>query len=358
METIKTAFLGLAHPHVATLYGALKRQANVSFLGFADVLPSDGQTFEERAQNFGSGAREVPFFDSWERLLDQKPDLVIIGADNNGKTEPALAALSRGILTVMEKPMCGRLSDALAMAQCAEEHHTKILTNWPIAWFPAFREAKKLADAGEVGEVRRVVYRSPATWGPYSYAPDGELPPEDWLKKTWWYQADRGGGSIFDYACYGTVLSTWMFGKEAENVAAVGKSFTTKFTDVPDYSAMLLDFGEGVGLLEGSWSTYNVGEVPTGPIIYGSDGVIVCDRHSSLVKIYHGRSHTPVAPTKILDTKANAEPWKMGDHLMDVLHGAEPDEMLETKLNLRVVATLEAGTLAAKTGQTVKPEKI
>lgn len=27
---------------------------------------------------------------------------------------------------------------------------------------------------------------------------------------------------------------------------------------------MILDFGEGVGLLEGSWSSYNPAEIPTG----------------------------------------------------------------------------------------------
>jgi hypothetical protein len=35
---------------------------------------------------------------------------------------------------------------------------------------------------------------------------------------------------------------------------------------------MLLDFGDGVGLLEGSWSSFNPAEIPSGPIIYGSDG--------------------------------------------------------------------------------------
>lgn len=89
----------------------------------------------------------------------------------------------------------------------------------------------------------RVTYRSPATWGPFSYSKDGILPPDEVLDKAWWYHADRGGGSILDYACYGAALTTWFFGKRAEKVKGIAKNFQVPAFDVEDYSAMILDFG-------------------------------------------------------------------------------------------------------------------
>jgi predicted dehydrogenase len=206
--------------------------------------------------------------------------------------------------------------------------------------------AKKLLDEGRIGRLLRVTYRSPATWGPYADR------PSEAYADSWWFKSEYGGGSILDYACYGAMLSTWMFGKQAERVSCITKQFSTGFCDVEDYSAMMLDFGDGVGLLEGSWSTYNCGEVPTGPVLYGEKGVIVCDRYWSEVKIYCEDSHTPVAPTEIIDVGANNQkPEMLAEHIAMVMRGeCEADEMISSALNAAVVAALDAGRKSAKTG--------
>ena len=154
------------------------------------------------------------------------------------------------------------------------------------------------------------------------------------------------------------MLSTWIFGHQAKAVNAVSKQFDTRFTDVEDYSAMILDFGEGVGLLEGSWSSYNPAEIPTGPVIYGSDGVIVCDRHSTQVKIYHGRTHQPAAPAQMIDMPQMRKE-ALAEHILRFMDDTgDIDETLDMPLNLQVMAALSAGIRSAEENNAVQTEII
>ena len=353
MKKIRTAFFGLAHPHCSALLRAIKNAPNdFEIIGFAEYpTPSpDPSTYESRRMNFAqkNGVRE---FENYLDLIEKAPDFAVVNSDNASRGELCSMLLSRGIHVIGEKPMAMTFEDAARMCKIAKEKGVRILTNWPIAWFQSFRCAKRLLDEGRIGKLMRVTYRSPATWGPFSYAPDGELPPREVLSQSWWYKSDFGGGSILDYACYGTVLATWMFGRQAERVMGISKNFCTDFSDVEDYSAMMLDFGDGVGLLEGSWSTYNPGEIPSGPVLYGTEGVIVCDRHSNITKLYVGRSHKPVAPTEVYEHGKDAQAELLGPHIAKVLRGEEEViSMLSEELNLRVVAALEAGTLSCRTG--------
>ncbi len=353
MKKLKVAFFGLAHPHVTALYKTIANYPeDFEIIGFAEVpMPSPEPDQYEARRTGMRDKRGIREFADWQELIVEKPDFAIVNSDNASREEICCTLLAAGIHVLDEKPMAVSLAAAQHMCAVAEENGVKMLTNWPIAWFPAFRIAKRLLDEGKIGRLMRVTYRSPATWGPFSYSPDGELPSDETLARSWWYKKENGGGSILDYACYGAMLSSWMFGKPAERVTAVAKNFCVPFADVEDYSAMLLDFGDGVGLLEGSWSTYNPGEIPTGPVLYGTDGVIVCDRHTSTVKYYKGRSHKPVAPTEVIDAGLDQQATLLGAHLARVLRGEEePDEVIAPALNLAVVAALEAGAKSAKTG--------
>ena len=360
MEKLKVAIFGLAHPHAAALTKAFKALPDeAEILGYAEVGPYDDQTFDERMKNIGVKTAEgLRFFEDWRELLALKPDVAVVATENSVCADVSCEILSKGTSVINEKPMAISYADAKRMADTAKANNAHIITNWPVAWFPAFNYAKKLADDGAVGKIMRVVYRSPATWGPFSYGKEGVRPPVEWLNKTWWYRKECGGGSILDYACYGAVLTTYFFGKKALRVSGIAKQFDIEGTNVEDYSAMLLDFGDGVGLLEGSWSSFNPAEIPSGPIIYGKDGVIVCDRHSDLVKIYKGNTHKPIPPVEVVDCSGMEEyRGELGRNIIDFLKGKAPlNPLLETEINLAVCATLDAGRKSAEQGITADVE--
>lgn len=361
MKKLRVAFFGLAHPHCTALLKAIKNDPeDFEIVGFAEYPkePADPYTYESRREHFKVNNGVVEY-ESYLDLIAQKPDLAIVNCDNASKEELCCQILSNKINTIVEKPMAKDFAGAKRMYQTARQNGVRMLTNWPIAWFPSFRKAKELCDQGKVGKVMRVTYRSPATWGPYSYTHDGALPSQDDLSNVWWYKSERGGGSILDYACYGTVLSTWILGKQAQRVMGIAKNFEVQFSNVEDFSAMMLDFGDAIGLLEGSWSTYNPGEIPSGPVIHGTEGVIVCDRHSNLTKLYTGKTHAPAAPTEVFENGKDAQAKLLAPHLARVLRKEEEAfEMLGEKINLRVIAALDAGASSAKNGFAVQTQTV
>lgn len=359
MEKIKVAFFGAAHPHVDAIMETIVNNAeDFELIGFAEVSfpPRDPYTYDEKHSTIVDKFA-CPEYDDWKALAAMKPDFAVVNSDNSMREEVCCYLLSRGIHVLDEKPMAMNFDAAKKMCDTAKANGVRMLTNWPIAWFPPFRLAKKLLDEGRIGKLMKVTYRSPATWGPFSYREFVKYPTEH-FKDSWWFKAEYGGGSILDYACYGAMLATWMFGHQATKVTGMTKQFVTTFSDVEDWSAMLLDFGEGIGMIEGSWATFNSGEVPSGPVLHGTDGTIVCERHSSLVKLYEGKSHTPVAPTEVIDAGTTDQSTALGKHLAKVLRGEEEcTEMLSEEYNLAVVAALDAGRESANTGVTVFTKK-
>ncbi len=343
------AILGISHVHTATLHRELAAFGEETrCIGWADTPSHDKQNpGEKRRVILGEFAESLTEYEDYHDLIAQKPDVAIVCCDNADCAKIGIECLSQGIHVVLEKPMTESYEDALKLQAASKQYGKEVIVNWPIAGFHAFNKAKMLADEGRIGKILRVVYRSPATWGPYSWGSNPDAAMER-LKQTWWSMRRRGGGSILDYACYGAALATWFFGRRARVVHTVAKNFCLPGMDVEDYSAMLLDFGDGVGLLEGSWATFNCGEVPTGPVIYGTEGTIVCDRHSSLVKVYTGRSHTPIPPTEVIDCSDPLPETGFGfDVLNHFTKGTELHPIRRCDLNVDVMYILDEGLKAA-----------
>ncbi len=344
---LRYIILGMSHPHTAALHASLAAHPEEAVcLGYADTPAYDEQDVDKKIrENLGKASETLTRYENYKDLIALCPDAAVICCDNADCGNIAKECLEAGISVALEKPMTGSLADGEMLIAAAEKSGAKLMVNWPIAGFPAFNKAKELYDEGIIGKALRVVYRSPATWGPYSWDPaNTEVLPAEVLGKTWWYKKERGGGSLLDYACYGSALSTWFFGHRAKAVHTVAKNFFLPTLDIEDYSAMLIDFGDGVGLLEGSWSTFNCGEIPSGPIIYGEKGTMVCDRYANTVKVYTKHSHGPTAPDAVYECPKNEERFNFGRDFIDyVVHGKDCHPLRDPYFNLDVMYILDEG---------------
>ncbi|MBR0144691.1 MAG: Gfo/Idh/MocA family oxidoreductase [Clostridia bacterium] len=358
MRKLRVAMLGFEHVHAVSMYDVFSRYPDrYELLGCAEFPPREGEIPEDPAERKKRvlGQRPLALVRDWRELLDRKPDLAVVCSNIARYADIAEETLGRKIPTVVEKPMAIRYGDGLRMARAARRAGVTLAVNWPVAWFDSFRKVRELTAEGKIGRILRVHYRSPATVGPYD---PGTLSEEE-MQKLFWYHRELGGGSACDYACYGCTLATWLFGRRAERVAGIRKNFFLPFSDVEDYTAYTLDFGDGVALIEGSWSTLNNGEVPTGPVVYGSEGVIVADRYRSEVKVYRRFSHQNTEPDEVY----TAAPWNattddLAKHLYRHLTSGEPlYELLAPDFNLDALAALDAGIRASFTGAFESTEK-
>lgn len=348
MKKIRVAFIGMAHVHVRNLPRDFSRYPDeMEVVGIADYPPyTEAERETRRKLNFPDNV-ELTLYDDYQKLLADDIDVAVITTDTKDHARAAEETLGMHIHTVVEKPMALDMEDARRMYRASKKSTAELIINWPIAWFPAFRKAKELVDAGAAGDVLRVHYRSPSTRGPY---PLNRYTAEE-LSKLWWYKRECGGGSICDYAGYGCVLATWLTGKVAKKVYGLKKNFFLPFSDVEDYSVFTIDFGDSIGLIEGSWSTMNNGEIPTGPVIYGSEGVIVADRYDPEVKVYKDLIPYQPSPTPNEVYMTEPIPDNIARCVLDFIRQDQPlFEMVTAAFNMKVMAAFDAGRRSCETG--------
>ncbi len=348
MKKLRTAFIGLEHVHVHNLSHDFVKYDEIELVGIAPVPPCDEEMKELYTRINVPKDVDFKIWDDYKELLAQDIDIAVITTDVAKHADIVEETLALGINTVVEKPMALTMKDAKRMYRAYKKSSAELIINWPIAWFPSFCKAKELADSGIVGDVLRVHYRSPATQGPYL---NSGLTTEE-RAKLWWYKHDEGGGSVCDYAGYGCVLSTWITGKVAKRVSGFKKNFFVPFSDVEDYSVLTIDFGDSVGVLEGSWSTLNNGEIATGPVVFGSKGVIVADRFSPEVKVYvQKQQYVPSpAPDEVFVPENNGDGVALNviNHLTK---GTPLHEIVTPEFNMRAMAAFDAGVRSCESGK-------
>ena len=356
----RIAIVGIDHIHAMQLYTQFIEYAGdrIEWAGYADTTDCDDTLLEfKKKLNFSAGGmQDMKYFKDWRDLLEQNIDIALICTDIASHGRFCEETLSRGIHTVVEKPMATSIEDGVRMYRAAKRSSAQLVINWPVAWFPAFNKAKELADSGIVGDILRFQYRSPSTRGPYKL---GEYTNEQ-LSKLWWYDKKRGGGSIMDYAGYGCALSTrFMNGQLPQRVSGVKKNFFLPFSDVEDYSTFTLEYENAVSIIEGSWSTMNNGEIATGPIIYGSEGVIVADRFNPVVKVYKDLKPYQPSPKPTESYETVMEDNNISIQLINHLEKGTPlHEMVTPDFNIRAMAALDAGIRACESGKCETVKKI
>lgn len=348
MKKLRVAIIGMEHVHINNLsHDFNKYPDKLEWVGIAEIPPYTDEQIKLRTKLNLPTDIDLKFWTDYKELLAQNIDIAIICTNIEKHADIVEEVLALGINTVVEKPMALSMADARRMYRAYKRSTAELIINWPIAWFPAFRKVKELADSGIVGDVLRVQYRSPSTRGPYKL---NEYTPEE-LSKLWWYKHAEGGGSICDYAGYGCVLSTWITNKTAKKVFGLKKNFFLPFSDVEDYSVFTIDFGDSVGLIEGSWSTMNNGEIATGPIVYGSEGVIVADRFAPEVKIY--KDLIPYQPSPEPNEVYMTEPTSdniASNVINHILEGEPLFEIVTPEFNMKAMAAFDAGIRSCESG--------
>lgn len=347
MKKVRVAIIGLGHVHTAGMLFTFSKNENVEIVGIAEY----GEYTEEELQfnlshHIPEGIHPEVYRD-YKELLKQKLDLAVICTGVNEHANAVEETLALGIHTIIEKPMALTMAEAKRMYRAYKASSAQLMINWPVAWFSCFRKVKELADAGVVGEVLRVEYRSPATCGPYGR---DEMTPQE-FSKLWWYHHDEGGGAIPDYAGYGCLLTTWIAGCAAKRVSGFKKNYLMLFSDVEDYATFTIDFGRCMGLIEASWSTHSNGQIPTGPIVYGTEGTITADRFGTEVKVYKesDRYRPSCEPTEVYEFEPTTD--GVAEHMVNhILHGTPLHELTTPEFNMKAMAAFDAGIRSCESG--------
>ena len=260
-QPLRIGILGLIHDHVWDHLPQLQHSQNAELVAAFD----SNQALRDRI----SAEYDCPSYATPDELFaEHELDGVYIFSSNKQGADLALAAISRGIPVMIEKPMAANLAQAEAMQTAARDKNVCLMVNWPFAWWPQMQHAITMAQAGEIGEIWQVKYRA-------AHAGPKELGCSDYFCD-WLFDSElNGAGAMMDYCCYGCVLSSVLLGMP-ESITGIAGVYRPKPLGVEDNALIVMQYPNAIATAEGSWS--QIGKLTAyATAIYGTKGTLIVE---------------------------------------------------------------------------------
>ncbi|MBP1917504.1 Gfo/Idh/MocA family protein [Lederbergia galactosidilytica] len=264
MKELKVGIISFAHGHGFSYANALEEIENVVIAGVAD---DDSERGRKAATQYGT-----TFYGTYEKLLAQDIDAVVITSENAHHHEQVLAAAQAKKHILCEKPLATTVEDAWEMIRACEENRVKLQTAFPVRFHASIAQAKQQIEAGKIGRILAIKGtnrgRNPGGW-----FVDPVL---------------SGGGAVMDHTVHLLDIMRWFMGAEVKEVFAEAGQL---FSDVPidDAGIVTLEFTNGVfATIDCSWSKsafYPKGGDITLEIV-GTDGILQVDAYKQNIQVY------------------------------------------------------------------------
>lgn len=246
--------INFSHMHMGDLLRLVHEHPDARITGIWDEEPA-----RMEATRLALDIPQEAVFGDFDRCMAAaKPDLAILCPPTSEHASWVERVAEWRVPILIEKPFAQSVADADRMIAACAHAGVPLAINWPMAWYPGNVTAKRLLDEGSIGELLEVHYYD-GNRGPVYHGADKQAIDEEEARaakqSSWWYRADRGGGSLLDYLGYGVTLGTWFFG------GAVPRAVTA-VVDRPDglavdeHSITVCHYPTGLSKFETRWGTF------------------------------------------------------------------------------------------------------
>ncbi len=242
---LRIVAVGLVHGHAEGLLWNASNRDDVVLVG---VYEPNQALFDRLAKKYelDPSLRH----DNLARMLEEtEPEAASIMTSIAAHAYTVEICASHGVHVLVEKPLAFNSRDALRMKAASHEHGTLVLTNYETSWYASLREAKRLVESGEMGPIRRMVFRHGHP-GPREIGCGEEF--LDWLTDP----KENGGGALVDFGCYGIALSIWLMeGERPSTITATTNSLKPNiYPNVDDDATIVLGFDGATAVVQASWA--------------------------------------------------------------------------------------------------------
>jgi glucose-fructose oxidoreductase len=336
---IRVAIVGLVHGHVGGFLHALPGNQDATLVAIVEPQESLARDYASKYH-----LDSKLFYVDVERMLaEQHPDAVLVYTTIADHRKVIEIAARHGVSSMVEKPLCTTLPDAMAIRSTARKHHVQVLVNYETTWYASNQEVFAEVRQGKLGDVRKVVVHD-GHEGPKEIGVGPEWLP--WLTDP----AQNGAGALFDFGCYGADLITvLMRGRAPISVTAVTQTDKPEiYPKVDDDATLILRYPQTQAVLMPSW---NWSFARKDMEVYGNGGYAITVGSHDLRVRYHGQeAESELTAPPLTESESNSL-----DYLAAVLHGQiHPDgDLSALDTNMVVMQILDAGLRSAKTGRTV-----
>lgn len=276
-QKFRVAGISFEHMHMGDNLQMVVDHPECELVGICDP---DSRRMVDAVQAFGLSDAQV--FNDWQHCLQAtEPDFIILcpGTGSHATWVQRLAQYGRPIL--LEKPMAASLEDADRMLTACVQHEVTLAINWPLAWVPIHRTAKRLIDEGRIGRLIEVHYYGGNRGPLWHTAGKREISAEEVAREklnSWFYKKAEGGGSMLDYLGYGTTLGTW-FLDSALPIEVTAMVDQPPGLEVDEHSVTVARYEFGLSKFETRWGTYtdpwtHQPQPKCGFVLVGTEGTI------------------------------------------------------------------------------------
>lgn len=225
-EKLRVALIGcgeISGNHIGAILAA-----DGKICALCDIISEHAQ---KKADAFG--LKNVPIYNDYVEMLDREhPDVVHICTPHDLHAPMAIAALSRDINVLCEKPLCISMEQLSDLREAERKSRAQLGVCHQNRWKPSMVQLKKLAEnrvAGAFGSVvwdRDEAYYRSAEW-----------------RGTW---AHEGGGVMINQALHTLDLLQWICGMPTHVTAQVGNWHHQGVIEVEDTASARFETESGL----------------------------------------------------------------------------------------------------------------
>ncbi|MCP5097862.1 MAG: Gfo/Idh/MocA family oxidoreductase [Chloroflexi bacterium] len=232
---MKIGILSFAHLHAESYIQNIRAIPGVELIGIADEVNTRGKKY---AKQF-----DAHLYPSYEALLAEKPDGVIVCSENARHRPLVELAAQHGVHVLCEKPLATTLADAQAMIDACHKAGVILMTAFPMRFSPPLQQLKAKLDAGELGKTFCL-----------NATNQGRMPGDE---RGWFVdKALAGGGAMMDHIVHLADIFNWFFGTAVETVyAQSNRVLHADKVDVETGGLVMLNYKDGMfASIDCSWS--------------------------------------------------------------------------------------------------------
>jgi predicted dehydrogenase len=288
---MKIVGINFDHFHMGDLLRMAHEHQRSEIVGICDEDPA---RMTDSIRNFAIPPEQV-FSDYRQCLETTQPDIAILCPATARHAEFVEKVAPFNVNILLEKPMANSLAEADRMIRAVEATGKALAINWPLAWYPAHRTAKRMVDEGLIGEVIEVHFYDGNRGPLYHLADKVEVSEEEVQRRkphSWFYKSASGGGSLRDYLGYGTTLGAWFHdGRKPIEVTTVVDE--PRGLEVDEHSVTIARYESGLSKYETRWGTFtdpwmHQPQPKCGFVIVGSKGTISSYDMEQTVRVQTG----------------------------------------------------------------------
>ena len=238
---LKIAFVGTGHRAWAHIQ-VLKAIPDFEITALADPTPE----FRDRAVALaGSGVRT---YDNHDALFAKEKDLdaVAVVTPTFLHADPAIAALSRGLHVLCEKPMALSIQEANRMIAASQKAGKILQIGLQMRYDPIHEKLMEVVKAGEIGKLQYIagnLFRG--DWNPRAWK---YTDPKTGAQTNWRFLTRTAGSSLMEDGIHELDILNWSVASPITRIYASGGNNVFKDRETIDHAGLVIDYENGIKL--------------------------------------------------------------------------------------------------------------